>query len=152
MEFQENLLNQDSSCGRMYQELLAQTRVRTSDKSSAELYRLSKNNLMFLNLQTRDQEQNGEEQEPYWEMVGVSLGDNLMLNIGEFPKDEDVSTLSQILEDTVPQKYCLSVKACQGIIKRAELRGKKLPEILEKALNNVITMDVYQEKQKKQNT
>ena len=95
MEFQENLLNQDSSCGRMYQELLAQTKEKTSDKSSAELYRLSKKNLMFLNLQTINQEQNGEGQEPSWELAGVSLGDSLMLNIGESPKDADVSIFSR---------------------------------------------------------
>ena len=44
------------------------------------------------------------------------------------------SHLSQILEDSPHQKYSLSAKACQGILNRANRRGKKLPEMLEKAL------------------
>jgi hypothetical protein len=42
--------------------------------------------------------------------------------------------LSQILEENVPRKYYLSPKACQGILRRAEVRGKKLPEVLQHAL------------------
>ena len=49
-------------------------------------------------------------------------------------KDESVSTLSQILEETPHQKYYLSEKACLGILRRAEKRGKELPEILRLAL------------------
>jgi len=50
------------------------------------------------------------------------------------PREEDVSTLSQILQRGVPEKYCLSQKACQGILKRASARGKQLPEMLKLAL------------------
>jgi hypothetical protein len=57
-----------------------------------------------------------------------------MLNIGESPNEEKESFLSQILEDSTPEKYFLSVKACAGILRRAKERGKKLPEMLEKAL------------------
>jgi hypothetical protein len=63
-----------------------------------------------------------------------SLGELLTLNIGECPKEESVSTLSQILEETPHRKYYLSVKACLGILRRAEKRGKELPEILRQAL------------------
>jgi ribose 1,5-bisphosphokinase PhnN len=63
-----------------------------------------------------------------------SLGEHLTLNIGECPKEESVSTLSQILEETPHRKYYLSVKACLGILRRAEKRGKELPEILRQAL------------------
>jgi hypothetical protein len=42
-----------------------------------------------------------------------------------------------ILEADVPEKYYLSPKACQGILRRAERRGKKLPELLEVALVSV---------------
>ena len=59
-----------------------------------------------------------------------------MLSFGEFPSEEIVSTLSQILEETVPQKYYLSQRACQGILKRALGRGKTLPETLRIALEN----------------
>ena len=45
-----------------------------------------------------------------------------------------VSSLSQILQANVPEKYFLSRKACRGILRRAKKRGKELPEILKKAL------------------
>lgn len=57
-----------------------------------------------------------------------------MLSIGEFPKEESVSTLSQILQADVPEKYYLSQKACLGILRRASARGKELPEVLRIAL------------------
>lgn len=57
-----------------------------------------------------------------------------MLSFREFPKDENVSTLSQILEVGVHQKYYLSQKACLGILRRASVRGKTLPKVLEQAL------------------
>ena len=57
-----------------------------------------------------------------------------MHSFGECPSEERESRLSQILEETPPQKYCLSAKACAGILRRAERRGKELPEILKKAL------------------
>lgn len=44
------------------------------------------------------------------------------------------STLSQILEATPHPKYALSERACQGILRRAERRGKELPEMLKEAL------------------
>ena len=39
-----------------------------------------------------------------------------------------------ILMAKVPEKYYLSPKACQGILRRASARGKELPEVLRKAL------------------
>jgi hypothetical protein len=47
-----------------------------------------------------------------------------------------VSFLSQFLENTqdVPQRYLLSQKACEGIIRRARKRGKALPPKLLEAL------------------
>lgn len=54
--------------------------------------------------------------------------------MGEFPREEDVSILSQILMVGVPEKYYLSQKACLGILRRADARGKELPELLKKAL------------------
>ena len=57
-----------------------------------------------------------------------------MLNTGEFPSEENASTLSQILMAGVPEKYYLSQKACLGILRRASARGKTLPVMLEKAL------------------
>ena len=57
-----------------------------------------------------------------------------MLNTGVSPSEEQESTLSQILLAEVPEKYYLSPKACLGILRRASVRGKELPEVLKKAL------------------
>lgn len=43
-------------------------------------------------------------------------------------------TLSEILESNVSERYYLSPKACAGILRRAEKRGKVLPETLASAL------------------
>ena len=53
--------------------------------------------------------------------------------------DDGVCSLSDILEDSgsVPQRYFLSAKACAGILRRAEKRGKALPEHLARALRAV---------------
>ena len=54
----------------------------------------------------------------------------------QFRKDAGVCGLSDILE-TVGEhlrKYCLSLKACAGILRRAASRGKDLPERLAAAL------------------
>jgi hypothetical protein len=59
----------------------------------------------------------------------------LTLNISEYPSDGVASSLSDILEDgEVPQRYYLSGTACRGILRRAEKRGKELPEALKLAL------------------
>lgn len=57
-----------------------------------------------------------------------------MLNTGEFPNVAEESFLLQILEAGVPDEYSLSAKACEGILRRAEKRGKELPSLLHFAL------------------
>ena len=57
-----------------------------------------------------------------------------MPNTGESPSEGVESTLSAILQASVPEKYYLSPKACLGILRRASARGKELPEILRLAL------------------
>lgn len=76
------------------------------------------------------------EQSP--ETDGVWLGDSSTVNISEWPSVENVSLLSSTLEANVPEKYYLSARACQGILTRASRRGKKLPELLEAALLEMI--------------
>lgn len=76
------------------------------------------------------------EQSP--EMDGLWLGDSSTLNIGECPREENGSLLSWILQVDVPEKYYLSAKACRGILTRASRRGKKLQELLETALLEMI--------------
>ena len=49
-----------------------------------------------------------------------------------------VCSLSDILETgDVPQRYFLTAKACRGILRRAEKRGKELPTQLHQALAQV---------------
>ena len=70
-----------------------------------------------------------------WMNAGmVWHGEYLTAKISESPRDADECLLWQVLETCVADKYYLSAKACQGILRRAEKRGKKLPEILERAL------------------
>ncbi|OEC37762.1 hypothetical protein A7D27_24435 [Pseudomonas sp. 1D4] len=58
-----------------------------------------------------------------------------MPNISAWPNDAAVCSLSQVLEtDSIPQRYFLSQAACAGILRRAEARGKRLPEALLMAL------------------
>lgn len=49
------------------------------------------------------------------------------VNTTEAPSEEIVSRLSDILEKNPDPKYNLSAKACQGILNRANRRGKTLP-------------------------
>lgn len=58
----------------------------------------------------------------------------LTLNCGEKPRVPNPTKLSEILEETADEKYRLSSKACQGILNRAERRGKELPKELKEAL------------------
>jgi hypothetical protein len=52
--------------------------------------------------------------------------------------DGGVCSLSDVLEtNSVPQRYSLSAKACTGILRRAERRGKALPPMLKQALEQV---------------
>jgi hypothetical protein len=52
----------------------------------------------------------------------------------ESPSDAAECSLSDILEDEVPPRFFLSQKACAGILRRAQKRGKRLPEPLAAAL------------------
>ena len=76
----------------------------------------------------------GVHQDAFWEAGGALLGDYTMHSFGEYPSEERESLLSQILEENPLPKYSLSARACQGILNRAERRGKMLPELLMKAL------------------
>lgn len=69
-----------------------------------------------------------------WEDDGAWCGELTTRNIGECPNAVVVSRLSQILEETPHPKYNLTAKACQGILRRAERRGKDLPKLLKAVL------------------
>lgn len=81
----------------------------------------------------------GAGQAPEWcEAVDlISLGlSKTRPNITESHSEEGACLLSSILQDqaSVPPKYSLSPKACRGILRRAQARGKELPPILKAAL------------------
>ena len=105
-------------------------RVRTSGRSSRRSSRLRNQHFMFLDLRSGA----GNILGPYWEIDPPWLGCGGTLNTSECPKDAVESSLSAILQDSVPSKYYLTRKACLGILRRAKERKKDLPEQLELAL------------------
>ena len=71
----------------------------------------------------------------YWELISPWHGGSSILNTGPAPlKEEDVYSLSQILQAAPPRRYYLSRTACLGILRRARERGKELPDQLKTAL------------------
>ena len=122
--------NQDLSCGRMCQGPSPQTKGRTSKQSSKPSSVLKNRPPRCLRLRRKD----GPTLTTTWETDGASRIEFLMRNGGAFPKEENVSTLSQILQTRVPQKYYLTPRACLGILRRASVRGKELPPVLKAAL------------------
>ncbi len=64
----------------------------------------------------------------------ISLGACTTPNISAQHSGAGACFLSQILEENAPEKYSLSPKACAGILRRAERRGKDLPPLLKAAL------------------
>lgn len=75
-----------------------------------------------------------------WKNSGIYRhGECLTVSISEWPRDAAVCSLSEVLEMEVAPKYYLSPKACSGILRRAEKRGKELPPMLKTALLTVAT-------------
>lgn len=65
-------------------------------------------------------------------------GEFSTLNISDSPNDAAACSLSQVLETgSIPQRFFLSKLACAGILRRAEKRGRVLPEHLARALKDV---------------
>lgn len=84
--------------------------------------------------------ESGVMPERSWETDIPSHGACWTRSIGECPKDARESTLWQILQADAPEKYFLSAKACSGILRRAERRGKALPTILREALEEAVAL------------
>ena len=129
---QMSLFDQDIWFGRTCQEHLVPTKGKTSGASLKKQSGSSKRMPIYLDLR----KVGGHTPDALWAMGGPLLGEYTMHSFGEFPKEENASLLSQILVEEAHPKYSLSAKACQGILNRANRRGKKLPEILQKALEN----------------
>lgn len=132
---QVSMFDLDIWSGKMSPEHSAPTKEKTSQRSLKKPSGSQSRKLpMFLCLK-----KDGLQQAASWETAGALLGEFSMHSFGEHPislyhNGVGESHLSQILEDSPHPKYSLSPKACQGILNRASRRGKKLPEVLEKAL------------------
>ena len=118
----------DLQSGRMFVGLSPPTRERTFGQSSKKSAKSKTVKFIFLDLRS------GKTQERFWEIISQSHGGYLTRLVGEFPREENASTLSQILMAQVQEKYYLSPKDSLGILRRASSRGKQLPEVLRKAL------------------
>lgn len=129
LEGQMSIFDLDTWSGKTCQEPLAATKVKISAPSLKKSQGSQKKMPLFL-----DMRKSGRGAEPSWEMGGPLPGAYTMRSFGEYPKEENVSRLSQILEENPHPKYFLSAKACSGILNRAERRGKELPPELKKAL------------------
>ena len=111
-----------SQFGKMFTELLARHRAKTSEQSSKPSGKSVKETIAFLDMRKTDLDgKNGRSEGSSWEIIPLSLGEDLTLNFGESPKDASVCSLFSILEDNVPDRYFLSVTACKGILRRSEI-------------------------------
>ena len=140
LEGQESLFARDSGSGKTSSgrsaagEILQRVKNslgQTFKKSSKRSSKLKNHTFMLLDLR----QDAGNILGPCWEYDPVWLGSLGTLNTSECPKDVVESSLWQILLDTVPSRYWLSRKACRGMLRRADCRGKLLPELLEIALS-----------------
>lgn len=137
MEDQESMFGPDSWSGKtslgpsVREPQREQTSKRFCKKSSASS---SKKPPLFLSLRRDGLLPNACPEWVTTEPPFPSPGEFMTLSFGESPRDAVESRLSQILEDSAPPKYCLSAKACQGILNRAARRGKELPPELKAAL------------------
>ncbi len=75
---------------------------------------------------------------PFLNTGMVHSGECSTLKTSECPSDAVESSLSAILETgDLQQRFFLSAKACAGILRRAKNRGRKLPDPLRLALEQV---------------
>jgi len=73
-----------------------------------------------------------------WKNSVITLPDGYWtLNTSEWPRDAAVCSLSEVLETTVASKFFLSPKACRGLLRRADARGKSVRPYLRAVLEQV---------------
>ena len=124
----------DTLCGKTSPERSVQTEDATSTPSSKRSAPSLTTDLMFLDLRTGA----GNLLGAYWETTSALPGESSMRNTSESLSVAAESSLSEILQVDAPEKYSLSPKACLGILRRAEKRGKMLPDMLRDALMEVV--------------
>lgn len=133
MDGQVTWLDLGISCGKTWSEPLAATKEKTSQPCSKRSSKSSSRKPPVLKCLKRVGLP-GEGITMKWEDDGAWCGELTTRNTGECPNAVVVSRLSQILEETPHPKYNLTAKACQGILRRAERRGKDLPKLLKAVL------------------
>lgn len=121
-----------SPFGRMFMERFLQMTERISGSSSKASGKSAKETIAFLDLRKPTESNAGPSLAVSWETRVLSHGEDSTLNIGESPRD--ASECSSILEDNVPLKYYLSERACLGILRRSEEKGKPLDPLLKAVL------------------
>ena len=132
MDGRVNLFDQDTWYGRTFPAPCPATEETTSQQSSKKSSKSQNRKLPIFKCLNMDGLHGGAT--VTWQDDGVWLIESTMRNGGECPNAAVESRLSQILEEAPPTKYYLSSAACQGILRRAERRGKDLPEQLKAAL------------------
>ena len=133
LDGQVGWFDQDTWSGKTYPEPSAAAEAKTSKPSLKKSSGSSKKTSPICLMLSKGDGQKPGASTTNW-APGALLGAYTTHSFGESPREENVSRLSQILEDSPHPKYSLSAKACQGILNRAERRGKKLPDELLKAL------------------
>jgi len=77
-----------------------------------------------------------------WSSAGMGFaGVCSTANFSESPNAAAVSSLSDVLESHVPQRFFLSSRAAAGVLRRATKRGRILPTRLQKALEELAARD-----------
>mgnify|MGYP002710100808 CR=1 FL=1 len=130
---QASLFAPDTFAGRMSQAASAQARRtgRISGLSWRKLLDYIAQDYQFLDLSSDAGNLLGQYE---WTTRSALHGGCWLRNTGPSPRDAIESFLSQILQARPPKKYYLTTAACLGILRRAEERGKPLPQALDTAL------------------
>lgn len=124
----ENTVEQDFCCGKTYQERSVQNKAEILQSWLAK----------WLGPSSLSQKTAGKKPESHWEITALSNGAYLTLNTSDWRSGASVCSLSSTLETgPVDPRFFLSPKACAGILRRAEKRGKELPTMLRQALEQV---------------
>ena len=132
MDGQVNLFDQDTWFGKTCPERYPATKERTLRQSLKKSSKSQNRKRPIFKCLNMDGLRGGAT--ATWQDDGAWLIESTTLNGTEYPNAVVESRLSQILEEAPPTKYYLSPAACLGILRRAERRGKDLPERLKAAL------------------
>lgn len=155
MGVQMSIFDLVSSFGKMSQEHLPQTEDKILEPSWKNFVESKKTTFQFLCLTA----ESGRIAERSSTTASLLRGDLWTLNTSEYLNAGSVSPswsitaeatprtyyyresrLSEILQTDASEKYYLSARACEGILRRADKRGKELPDVLKAALENQIRL------------